>query len=392
MHPEITSEKRKKLSKVLLIIAGVLAGLILIIIIYGSIADNPDSALNATSGPSTPTPYGTEFITPFYTPTPVPTVDPGEIFTPVPSPVPTPSTVPINMTEMYKKGDSGDDIVLIQKMLIAIGFDPGEADGDFGSSLKDTVKQFQLYSGLDNDGIAGPTTISNLVQSWLAMSPLPLEDNLPLYGIKIGIDAGHQRNANTGTEPVSPGSSETKAKTSSGTQGVYTELYEYELNLMLALKLKIRLEALGAEVIMTREINNIDISNAQRAEMMNDAKVACWIRIHANGSESEDSFGMSMLLPTASSLSTKDTRVYEKSKILANQLLESTIASTGAKNLGTQERSDLTGFNWSEVPVCLIETGYMTNSDEDKLLITKAYQKKIVDGLVDGLLKYFNVG
>ena len=104
--------------------------------------------------------YYAEFITPFYTPTRVPTVDPGEIFTPVPTAAPTPSTVPIDMNEMYKKGDSGDDIVLIQKMLIAIGFDPGEADGDFGSSLKDTVKQFQLYSGLDNDGIAGPTTIS----------------------------------------------------------------------------------------------------------------------------------------------------------------------------------------------------------------------------------------
>jgi len=68
------------------------------------------------------------------------------------------------------------------------------------------------------------------------------------------------------------------------------------------------------------------------------------------------------------------------------------VSATGAKNLGTQERSDLTGFNWSEVPVCLIETGYMTNEDEDKLLITKAYQNKIVDGLVTGLLKFFNVG
>ena len=61
-------------------------------------------------------------------------------------------------------------------------------------------------------------------------------------------------------------------------------------------------------------------------------------------------------------------------------------------DLGVTKRSDLTGFNWSEKAVCLIEMGYMTNTDEDLLLATKKYQQKIITGIVNGLMEYFQVG
>ena len=57
------------------------------------------------------------------------------------------------------------------------------------------------------------------------------------------------------------------------------------------------------------------------------------------------------------------------------------IAATGAQDRGLQERSDLTGFNWSDVPDVLVEMGFMTNAAEDKLLESGAYQDKIVQGL-----------
>jgi len=38
---------------------------------------------------------------------------------------------------------------------------------------------------------------------------------------------------------------------------------------------------------------------------------------------------------------------------------------TGARNLGLVERSDLTGFNWANVPAILVECGFMTNPSDD---------------------------
>ena len=58
------------------------------------------------------------------------------------------------------------------------------------------------------------------------------------------------------------------------------------------------------------------------------------------------------------------------------------VASTGARNLGVVERSDLTGFNWADVPAVLVETGFMSNRGEAELLRSAAYQEKVAGALV----------
>jgi N-acetylmuramoyl-L-alanine amidase len=52
-------------------------------------------------------------------------------------------------------------------------------------------------------------------------------------------------------------------------------------------------------------------------------------------------------------------------------------------------RSDLIGFNWSEIPTVLIEMGFMSNPEEDALLETEEYQDKIVDGMVASLIEWY---
>ena len=277
----------------------------------------------------------------------------------------------------------------------------GDADGDGCVTTADyTLVRLDLlgkkalsgaYRRAGDVGGNGTLGIGDYTQLRLAILGLCElgEDTLPLAGMLIGLDPGHQRKANSDLEPMAPGSSVMNKKVTSGTQGRFTGVPEYVVNLQVGLKLRDELEALGAAVIMTRTTHDIDISNSERAKMMNKAGVDCWLRIHADGSDDSSVYGISILVPAAGTMNTSDAGVQQRSAQLAGALLDSVVKSTKAKSRGLKYRSDQTGFCWSSVPVCNIEMGYMTNEAEDKLLVTDAYQNKIVDGLVDGFLKYF---
>jgi N-acetylmuramoyl-L-alanine amidase len=259
--------------------------------------------------------------------------------------------------------------------------------------LKPLSGEYRAASDVDADGgvsISDYTLMRLHILGLKAITPAPpVPADKPLAGKTIGLDPGHQANANSDPEPVSPNSGETKAKVSSGTQGRFTKVPEYEVNLSVALKLKAKLEALGAAVIMTRETNDVNISNAERALMMNNANVDCWLRIHANGNDNPDVCGMETLVPTSDCLNTGDASVYDASVRLGQALQSAAVAATGAKDLGLPPRGDQSGFNWSSRPVCNIEMGYMTNKGEDELLVSDGYQENIAQGLANGFLSYF---
>lgn len=205
----------------------------------------------------------------------------------------------------------------------------------------------------------------------------------PLEGVKIGIDPGHQAQANNGREPIAPGSAELKAKTAGGTRGTATGTPEYVLTLEVSLKLKELLEELGAEVLMTRESHDADVSNIERAVMMNEWGADLVLRIHADGSTDKSVHGTGMYVR-------KTGACASESRELAFCLLDGVCARTGSYKKGVFQRDTYTGLNWSEVPSVLVEMGYMTNPDEDIKLGQPAYQEKIVRGLADGIMAWMN--
>jgi N-acetylmuramoyl-L-alanine amidase len=199
----------------------------------------------------------------------------------------------------------------------------------------------------------------------------------------IIIDPGHANRSNLEKEPIAPGSSQMKIKDGGGAEGIVTKVSEQSINLKVAFKLRDLLQGMGYTVIMTKTREDQSLGNVERAQVGNNANAALVIRIHADSSDTSSDKGASMLVPAAINENTK--AIYKSSRSYGTTILSTLVREAGMHSRGVVERRDMTGFNWSKVPVVLVEMGFLSNTEEDKLLTSQAYEDKLAKGLADGI-------
>lgn len=214
-----------------------------------------------------------------------------------------------------------------------------------------------------------------------------INDENKLKDITIVIDPGHSSKSSNEKESESPGSNEKKLKDTTGATGVNSKVPEYEITHGVSLKLKEILEKEGYNVILTKDNVNEQRSNIERANIGNKANANLLIRIHCDGVDSPSAYGASMLVPEVKGYVTED--IAKKSYSYGEKIINAYTETTGLHNRGVVTRSDLTGFNWSKVPVVLLELGFISNPKEDAYLSNSKNYNQIAEGIAKGINNCF---
>jgi N-acetylmuramoyl-L-alanine amidase len=202
----------------------------------------------------------------------------------------------------------------------------------------------------------------------------------------ICLDPGHGTPPAIGqqTEPIGPGSDTLKIKDGGGAHG------EAAVALAIAKRTRALLLSRGYRVAMTRTGPTIHLGdgdgNIARARFCNRRHAALMLRIHADGSADRSLHGVSTLVPAWHKGWTDD--IYGRSLRAGRAVQQAVVAATGALDRGIVRRTDLTGFNWADVPAVLVETGFLSNPNDSRLLHTASYQQKVARGLANGVAAF----
>ena len=204
---------------------------------------------------------------------------------------------------------------------------------------------------------------------------------------KVVIDPANQAVVNAEQIEIGPNSDVTKSGVSTGNVGTTLGTKESELNLTYAKLLKAELETRGYEVILTRETDEINLSNKERAQMANESSATAFVRIQMNYSENSSLSGVMAVCMNVDS--PYNANLYSESYRLATRLLEGALDKTACVNQGIYTTDQMMAINWSQIPVALIKLGYLSNSEDETKLVDASYQQQVVKGLADGLDAYY---
>ena len=158
-----------------------------------------------------------------------------------------------------------------------------------------------------------------------------------------------------------------------------SDAIEKEITLEIARMVQEILEESGYKVKMIREEDRF-IELTERPEIANRRNAKVYVSIHCNSSEDGEGKGIETFFTEQKG---------DADKKLAELIQNAVIDYTEAEDRGVKT-ADYTVLVRTTMPAVLIETGFLTNSTECELLKDKEYQKKLAEGIAEGIRLYLN--
>lgn len=159
-----------------------------------------------------------------------------------------------------------------------------------------------------------------------------------------------------------------------------SEVKEKEVNLQIALLVKEKLEEKGMRVTLTREKDTY-LTKEERADFANQVKADAFVSIHQNTFEDAEICGIETWYDGAGTK--RDNQRF------AQLVHEQTIKTTGATARELRGDADFYVTSNTNMPACLIETGFLSGKKEKKSLTDAEYQNKLAEGIAEGIYLYF---
>ncbi len=224
---------------------------------------------------------------------------------------------------------------------------------DIVYSSSDNVAQIELL--LDNVYECNTEYIDNSLN-------ITFVEPKSIYDKIVVIDAGHGGKDN-GTE--------------------HFDTLEKEINLDIVLKLKELLDASDIKAYYTR-LDDTKPDNATRVEFANNLKADFFISVHNNGDTTASSSKGTEVL-----YNDKEENVTFGSEALAKICQEELVKELGSRDRGIVSGSDIKIIRLSEVPVALVEVGFITNKTEATNLSSESYQQKTAQAIYNSIIRAY---
>ena len=187
-------------------------------------------------------------------------------------------------------------------------------------------------------------------------------DHPDLTGLTVVIDPGHQETTDTQEELYASWLSATKPRCTCGAAGIVTGTSEYALTLDYSLIIADYLEQCGATVILTRDSNDVNISNQERAQIAVDNNADVFLRIHTDAAGDSAASGVRVYIPDSGNYT-------DTSSELGNTLAGLVAEAEGLEVNDVRATSLYTGLNYANtIRSFQISLGFLSNSDDEAIL------------------------
>ncbi|KKM11779.1 hypothetical protein SY88_06975 [Clostridiales bacterium PH28_bin88] len=188
----------------------------------------------------------------------------------------------------------------------------------------------------------------------------------PLAGKVIVLDPGHGN-------IIQPGNWSNPGAV--GNQGTV----ERDVVMDIALRARDMLKDLGARVVLTRE-GDTTISLAERAQLAEQEGADALVSIHVNSSTDPSLAGTATYYYPGS----PPRREWER---LARSIQEEVVKYLNRRDIGLVE-ADFTVIRKPNIPAVLLETAFISNPEEERLLADPGFRERAAKGIVEGITRY----